>query len=71
MNSEDSNATGVSAPAAKEFEEVLQRIRQTRQRVFAQASTALIELYWQIGETISDKVASSGWGKGVVNELAR
>ena len=71
MNSENSNAMAVPTSAAKDFEEVLQRIRQTRQKVFAQANTALIELYWRIGETISDKVARSGWGKGVVSELAR
>jgi len=71
MNSKHSIPISVSTPAAKDFEEVLQRIRQTRQKVFAQANTALIELYWQIGETISDKVDRSGWGKGVVSELAR
>ena len=71
MNNRISYDIATSTPSAKEFEEVLQRIRQTRQKVFAQANTALIDLYWQIGETISDKVDRSGWGKGVVSELAR
>jgi len=71
MSSKKAKAIAASEPSTKDFEEVLHRIRQTRQRVFAQANTALIELYWQIGETISDKVARSGWGKGVVSELAR
>jgi hypothetical protein len=71
MNKMNSTPSSVSTPAEKDFEKVLQRIRQTRQKVFAQANTALIELYWQIGETISHKVDSSGWGKGVVSELAR
>lgn len=53
------------------FAEVLGHIQQTRQRVFAQANTALIDLYWRIGQTISHKVAQAGWGKGVVTELAR
>ncbi|CAH2031281.1 PDDEXK nuclease domain-containing protein [Trichlorobacter ammonificans] len=53
------------------FAEVLGQIQQTRQRVFAQANTALIDLYWRIGQTISHKVAQAGWGKGVVTELAR
>jgi predicted nuclease of restriction endonuclease-like (RecB) superfamily len=54
----------------QDFAEVLRQIQQTRQRVFAQANTALIDLYWRIGKTISHKVAQAGWGKGVVVELA-
>lgn len=56
---------------AQDFQSVLLQIQQTRTRVFAQANTALIELYWHIGETISQRVASAGWGKGVVTELAK
>lgn len=55
----------------EDFAEVLGRIQQTRQRVFAQANTALIDLYWRIGQTLSDKVSQAGWGKGVVTALAR
>lgn len=55
----------------QDFAEVLGHIQQTRQRVFAQANTALIDLYWCIGQTLSHKVAQAGWGKGVVTELAR
>lgn len=56
---------------ANAFSDLLMQIQQTRQRVFAEANTALIELYWHIGQTISDKVAQAGWGKGVVTDLAR
>lgn len=56
---------------AKDFAELLGHIQQARQRVMAQANTALIDLYWRIGQTLSDKVAQAGWGKGVVAELAR
>lgn len=55
----------------QDFAEVLGHIQQTRQRVLAQANTALIDLYWRIGQTLSHKVAGAGWGKGVVAELAR
>ena len=55
----------------QEFSEVLQHIRQARQKVYAQANTILIDLYWQLGKTISEKVASEAWGKGVVTELAK
>jgi len=53
------------------FSDVLQHIQQTRQKIFSQANTGLIDLYWQIGLTISHKVQSEAWGKGVVTELAR
>ena len=53
------------------FRELLVQIQQTRQKVFAQANTSLMELYWHIGQTISEKVQRQAWGKGVVSELAR
>jgi predicted nuclease of restriction endonuclease-like (RecB) superfamily len=53
-----------------EFAEVLTLIENARTRAVAAANTALIELYWQVGECISRKVASDGWGQGTVKELA-
>ena len=38
--------------------------------IFAQINTALIDLYWQIGQIISHKVSTEAWGKGVVTDLA-
>jgi hypothetical protein len=35
------------------FSEVLEQIQQTRQKIFSQANAGLIDLYWQIGKTIS------------------
>ena len=52
------------------FNTLLQHIQQARQRVFAQVNTALIDLYWQVGKTISAQVQAQAWGKGVVAELA-
>lgn len=52
------------------FNTLLQQIQQARQKAFAQVNTALIDLYWQVGKTISDKVQNEAWGKGVVQELA-
>ena len=52
------------------FSELLEHIRQARQKIFAQVNTALIDLYWSVGKTISQKVKSEAWGKGVVAELA-
>lgn len=56
---------------SQDFRDLLAQIQQTRTRVFARANTALIELYWGVGQTISQRVESAGWGKGVVTELAK
>ncbi len=72
MSSESAREVKLGAPATQQdFSEILQHIRQARQKAFAQVNTALIELYWQIGKTISHKVQTQAWGKGVVSELAR
>jgi len=54
----------------KDFSEVLLHIQQSRQKIFAQINTALIDLYWHIGQIISHKVSTEAWGKGVVSDLA-
>lgn len=52
------------------FDELVQHIQQARAKVFRQANTVLIDLYWLVGKTISEKVQTEAWGKGVVTELA-
>ncbi|WP_432740979.1 DUF1016 N-terminal domain-containing protein [Methylobacter sp. G7] len=54
----------------QDFVDVLRHIQQSRHKVFAQINTALIDLYWQIGQIISHKVSTAAWGKGVVADLA-
>ncbi len=54
-----------------DFHDLLNLIQQSRQKVFVQINTALIDLYWQIGKSISHKVETQAWGQGVVSELAR
>jgi len=53
-----------------EFKEILGVIRSGRLRAFEAVNVALIETYWAVGEQLSRKVSDSGWGKGVVAELA-
>lgn len=53
------------------FDEVVTLIQQSRQRAFQAVNTELIDLYWRVGEYISHKLASTAWGEGVVNQLAR
>ncbi|PAX53170.1 PDDEXK nuclease domain-containing protein [Brunnivagina elsteri] len=52
------------------FSTLLQQIQRSQQKALAQVNTALIDLYWQVGKTISEKVQNEAWGKGVVRELA-
>lgn len=58
----------ITTPQA--FADVLTHIKQARQKAFTQVNTVLIELYWNVGKMISEKVESERWGKGVVRELS-
>lgn len=52
------------------FSEVVEMIRSARQQALTAVNTALIDLYWQLGETISHRITNNGWGKGTVEALA-
>lgn len=58
------------APPASGFNEVIALIQAARRRAYQAVNTALIDLYWQIGERISRKIAAAEWGDGVVEQLA-
>jgi predicted nuclease of restriction endonuclease-like (RecB) superfamily len=53
-----------------DFTEITQLIAAARQRAVQEVNTALIELYWQVGQTISRKIDRAEWGDGVVAQLA-
>ncbi|MDD2684724.1 MAG: DUF1016 N-terminal domain-containing protein [Gallionella sp.] len=53
-----------------DFIEITQLIHAARQRAVLAVNTALIELYWQVGQFISRKIAQAEWGDGVVVKLA-
>ncbi|MDZ4203085.1 MAG: PDDEXK nuclease domain-containing protein [Gallionella sp.] len=53
-----------------DFAEITQLIAAAKQRAVQAVNTALIELYWQVGQTISRKIAQAEWGDGVVAQLA-
>lgn len=57
-------------PQPPDFADIAQLIATARQRAVQAVNTTLIELYWQIGEHISRKIAASEWGDGVVDQLA-
>lgn len=54
-----------------EFKEISDIIAAAKQRAFQAVNTTLIELYWQVGEYISRKLAAAEWGDGIVEQLAR
>ena len=62
--------TALTASSPSEFDEVLQRIDQSRARAFAAVNQELVGLYGRIGEQISRKLESAAWGEGVVQQLA-
>ena len=53
-----------------QFAEVISMIQHTRNDVVRLANASLIDLYWRVGKYISDKIAVSEWGDGVVKQLA-
>ena len=53
-----------------DFSEITQLIAASRQRAVQAVNTALIDLYWQVGQTISRKIEAAEWGDGVVARLA-
>lgn len=70
MNQEQGITKNEQTIDAAQFAEVVKMIRQTRASVLRLANTALIDLYWKLGEHISRKIAEAEWGDGVVRQLA-
>jgi predicted nuclease of restriction endonuclease-like (RecB) superfamily len=52
------------------FREIISLIQVARQRAFRAVNAGLIDLYWSIGERISRRIASDGWGKSTIVSLA-
>lgn len=59
-----------SPASADSFAPVIALIQAARSRAYQAVNTTLIDLYWQIGEHISRKIAAAEWGDGVVDQLA-
>lgn len=55
----------------KSFSQIVELIKQSKQRAFASVNRELIDLYWNVGKYISNKTESDGWGKGTVEELSK
>jgi predicted nuclease of restriction endonuclease-like (RecB) superfamily len=55
---------------ARSFAEVVEIIRKAKQAATKAVNTELVEMYWQIGAYISQKIVEAEWGDGVVVQLA-
>lgn len=62
--------SGVIANVESHFSDILKMIEAAKQKVAYEANTTMIDLYWNIGEFISTKSESDGWGKSTVKELS-
>jgi len=62
--------TVIEPSADTAFGEVLGLIQAAKQRAYHAVNTELITLYWQVGEYISRKITSDGWGRGTIQNLA-
>ena len=54
----------------KSFAEVVEMIQAARGRALAAVNTVLIDLYWHVGEFISRRIGTAGWGKHTVEDLS-
>lgn len=52
------------------FEEVVRLIEQSHLRAYQAVNAELIDLYWRVGERISRRIKSEGWGKGTIVALS-
>lgn len=52
------------------FVEIGGMIQAAKQRAMQAVNTQLVELYWQVGSYISQKIEQAEWGDGVIQRLA-
>ena len=54
----------------QEFSDIILLIKQSRLNAVKSVNKELIDLYWNVGKYIHERIESSVWGKSVVKELA-
>ena len=50
--------------------EIKGRVRDAQHKAVLSVNRELIQLYWDIGKSLVEKVERLGWGEGVVERLA-
>lgn len=54
----------------EQFTDIIQLIKQSRSNAISSVNTEMINLYWNIGQYIHNRIETADWGKSVVKELA-
>jgi predicted nuclease of restriction endonuclease-like (RecB) superfamily len=54
----------------EDFSEIYQLIRDTREKIWHHVNQSIIQLYWEIGKYVTEKVQNDGWGKSTVRDLS-
>ncbi len=63
--------TSLSLQLAEQFDEIVSLIKGSRNNIIHITNTALIDLYWNVGEYLYYKLSSSEWGSGLsINYLS-
>lgn len=57
-------------PTHNDFLPVINRIQQAQNKVYQQINSELVNLYWDIGKYLSEKVNAGKWGDGIIKQLA-
>lgn len=55
----------------KDFLRIIQIIQTARNRALSVVNSELVNLYWQVGQYVSQKLEQANWGDGTVVELAK
>ena len=64
------HSAAVSPAEEQIFAQVVDLIRASHERVLTVVNSALIDLYWKVGELVVRKIDTDGWGKGTVAALS-
>jgi len=54
----------------QQFTDIIHLIKQSRNTTFKAVNIELINLYWNVGKYIKEKLSVSDWGDKTVDELA-
>ncbi len=54
----------------KDFEKIVNLITQAQNRAYQAVNKELVNLYWQVGKFVSEKVKAGKWGEGIVKQLS-
>lgn len=53
------------------LEEILSKIKSARYEMLKSVNKQTVSLYWEIGKSVSLQMENEGWGKSIVETLAK